>query len=57
MKIIEIKEASPFKDLFEVKPEDFEAIQNHMATHGYDQSHPIAIWKEKGIILDKEVVT
>lgn len=56
MKITEIKEASPFKDLFEIKPEDFEAIQQHMATPstqgGYDPAHPITIWKEKGVIVD-----
>ena len=52
MKIAEIKEASPFKGLFEMKEEDFEAITYDMSTRGYDPSHPITIWKEKGIIVD-----
>jgi hypothetical protein len=52
MKIAEIKEASPFKDLFEMKEKDFEDIKYDMSTHGYDASHPITIWKEKGIIVN-----
>jgi hypothetical protein len=51
MKITEIKVASPFKDLLEIKEKDLKAIKHRMALYGYDSSQPITIWKEKGIIV------
>ena len=40
----EVKMASPFKDLFPVKPTDLENIEQDMKTNGYDSMHPILIW-------------
>ena len=42
---LEIKTASPFKDLFPVKPSELERIMASMKAKGYDYGHPIILWK------------
>jgi len=42
---MEINTASPFKDLFPVKPGELERIEKSMETKGYDSAHPIIVWK------------
>lgn len=39
-----IKTASPFKDLFPVKPADLENVVESMKADGYDKAHPVIIW-------------
>ena len=39
-----IKTASPFKDLFPVKPADLENVMESMKADGYDKAHPVIIW-------------
>jgi ParB family chromosome partitioning protein len=39
-----IKTASPFKDLFPVKPADLERVMDSMKADGYDKAHPVIIW-------------
>ncbi len=52
MEVSDIREESPFKDLFEIKSDTLDAIENHMSEYGYDGSQPIIVWKEKGIVID-----
>jgi len=40
----DVKTASPFKDLFQVRPADLENVEQDMKTNGYDSAHPIIIW-------------
>ena len=42
---LEIKTASPFKDLFPVKPSELERIEASMKAKGYDYGHPLILWK------------
>ena len=42
---LEIKTASPFKDLFPVKPNDLERVMASMKAKGYDNGHPIILWE------------
>ena len=39
-----VKTASPFKDLFQVRPADLENVKQDMEANGYDSAHPIIIW-------------
>ncbi len=39
-----INTASPFKDLFPVRPAELEHIMESMKTDGYDNAHPIILW-------------
>ena len=39
-----IKTASPFKDLFPVKPADLERVMDSMKADGYDKANPVIIW-------------
>ena len=52
MKIVDIKTRTPFEDLFPIKEEVVQAIGKHMGEKGYDESAPIVIWKEEGIVVD-----
>ena len=42
---LEIKTASPFKDLFPVKQTDLERVMASMKAKGYDNGHPIILWE------------
>lgn len=42
---LEINTASPFKDLFPVKPNDLERVMASMKTKGYDYGHPLILWE------------
>ena len=42
---LEIKTASPFKDLFPVKQTDLEHVMASMKAKGYDNGHPIILWE------------
>ena len=42
---LEIKTASPFKDLFPVKQNDLERVMTSMKAKGYDNGHPIILWE------------
>ena len=42
---LEIKTASPFKDLFPVKQNDLEHVMASMKAKGYDNGHPIILWE------------
>ena len=42
---LEIKTASPFKDLFPVKQNDLERVMASMKAKGYDNGHPIILWE------------
>jgi hypothetical protein len=52
MKIADIKTREPFEGLFPIKEEVVQALQKHMGDKGYDESTPIVIWKEEGIVVD-----
>ena len=41
---LEIKTASPFKDLFQVKPGDLEHIEASMKAKGFEFGHPLILW-------------
>ena len=41
---LEIKTASPFKDLFQVKPGDLEHIEDSMKAKGFEFGHPLILW-------------
>ena len=40
----DVNTASPFKDLFQVRPTDLENVEQDMKVNGYDSAHPIIIW-------------
>ena len=40
----DVNTASPFKDLFQVRPVDLENVEQDMKVNGYDSAHPIIIW-------------
>lgn len=42
----------PFSSVGSIGPMILECIQENMAEFGFDQAHPIVIWKEKKIVLD-----
>ena len=48
---LEIKTASPFKDLFQVRPADREKVEQSMKTKGYDSAHPIILWAGHGMTV------
>lgn len=48
----DLKVRAPFKGLFPIDPEVKAAITDSMARTGYDQSKPIDVWKEAGIVID-----
>ena len=39
-----VKTSSPFKDLFPVRPNDLEKVEESMKSSGYDSAHPIILW-------------
>ena len=39
-----INTASPFKDLFPIRPAELEHVMESMKTDGYDNAHPIILW-------------
>ena len=39
-----VKTASPFKDLFQVRPTDLANVEADMKANGYDSAHPVIIW-------------
>ena len=42
----------PFSSLFPVAPAVFGAIAEDMRLNGFDEAHPIILWKEGGCVLD-----
>jgi ParB family chromosome partitioning protein len=52
MKIADVQTRVPFEGLFPIKEEIVQAIQKHIGDNGYDESTPIVIWKEEGIVVD-----
>jgi len=55
LKVIAIKDLKtrpPFKGLFPIDPEIRSAIKDSMRENGIDQSKPIDVWKEEGVIVD-----
>ena len=39
-----VNTASPFKDIFQVRPTDLANVEADMKANGYDSAHPIIIW-------------
>ena len=39
-----VNTASPFKDLFQVRPTDLANVEADMKANGYDSAHPVIIW-------------
>lgn len=52
MKISLIKTRAPFNALFSISSGVLGAIKEHMEAHGYDESHPIVLWDEAGVVVD-----
>jgi ParB-like chromosome segregation protein Spo0J len=52
MKITEIKTRAPFNEIFAVSERIVEKIAAHIRTHGFDESQPIAVWDEEGVVVD-----
>jgi hypothetical protein len=52
MKTKELKVSEPFSKLFPIEWGIISQIRENMETHGYDWSHPVVVWKEKGIVID-----
>jgi ParB family chromosome partitioning protein len=52
MKFSLIKTKAPFNELFSIDPGVLRAIKEHMESYGYDESHPIVLWEEEGVVLD-----
>jgi len=53
MHILDVHTASPFKDLFMIRPADLANITEEMKKNGYDTAHPIVIWGgHKGVVVD-----
>jgi len=52
MKTDLIKTAEPFKTLFTTDAKKLAAVTEHMKEKGFDDSTPIILWKEKGIVVD-----
>ncbi len=52
MKLDSVKTAEPFEGLFPVNNITLNVICEHMQANGYDESQPIILWKEKGIVID-----
>ncbi|MDD5698392.1 MAG: hypothetical protein PHH77_07220 [Victivallaceae bacterium] len=53
MYIDDIKTASPFRDLFPVRKRILEDIIWDMRRNGYDNSQPLALWKDHGnVVID-----
>ncbi len=52
MKISNLKIEEPFKSLHLIKKKILEAIQKDMSENGFDQSHPIILWKGQNIVVD-----
>lgn len=46
-----VKTASPFKDLFQVRPADLENVKQDMEVNGYDFAHPIILWAGHDLIV------
>lgn len=53
MHILDVHTASPFKDLFMIRPADLANITDSMKKKGYDTAHPIVIWGgHDGVVVD-----
>jgi len=52
MKISLIKTRAPFNALFSINPGVLGAIKEHMESRGYDESQPIVLWDEEGVVVD-----
>jgi ParB family chromosome partitioning protein len=52
MKTSQIKTRAPFNELFPIDPSVLSAIKARIAAHGYDESQPIVIWDEEGVVVD-----
>ena len=46
-----VKTASPFKDLFPLRPNDLEKVEESMKADGYDTAHPIILWAGHDLIV------
>jgi ParB family chromosome partitioning protein len=47
-----VKTAEPFISLLPIRDEVLAAITDNMRIKGYDQSQPLIIWKERGVLVD-----
>ena len=52
MKISQIKTRAPFNELFPIDSSVLSAIKARIDAHGYDESQPIVIWDEEGVVVD-----
>lgn len=52
VEVAAIKTAEPFAGLFPANPTKIANLADDMRKHGYDPVHPIAVWKEAGVLLD-----
>ena len=53
MHILDVHTASPFKDLFAIKPAVLAGIAESMKKTGYDRAFPIVIWAgNNGVVVD-----
>jgi ParB-like chromosome segregation protein Spo0J len=52
MKITEIKTRAPFNEIFAISERIVEKIAAHIKTYGFDESQPIVLWDEEGVVVD-----
>jgi ParB family chromosome partitioning protein len=46
-----VKTASPFKDLFPVRPNELKKLEESMKIDGYDKAHPIILWGGHDLVV------
>jgi len=52
IKISDLKQEHPFSDLFKIKLKTKENITLNMKEFGFDESHPINVWRQTMIVVD-----
>ena len=52
MRVDEIQLSNEFSSLFPVNPAVLAQIVESIKKHGFDNSQPLHVWKEKGLLLD-----
>lgn len=48
----ELNIAPPFSELFEILPEDREAVRKSMLARGFLKRHPILVWRQTNTVID-----
>jgi hypothetical protein len=52
MKVSEIQVTKPFNQIFPVEKKVLTAVIMSMRKDGYDEAHPVIVWKGKGVVVD-----